>query len=82
MFFSNLIFNQDIKSWNVSGVTNVNSMFNGATAMLAKYGDDISTPDSSTNFFYVLQTNRITDTTELTSAVELINQPNEALNQY
>jgi surface protein len=31
MFLSNTNFNQNISSWNVSGVTNMSYMFNGAT---------------------------------------------------
>ena len=81
MFNDATAFNQDIRSWNVSG--SMNSMFNDATAMLDKYGDDISTPSSSTNFFYALQSNRITNDSELISAVnQWISNETDAKDKY
>jgi len=37
LFFNAYEFNQDIRSWDISNVTNINYMFSGATAMLERY---------------------------------------------
>ena len=42
LFFNNTNFNEDISAWDTSNVTNMNSMFEGATSLTT-----VSLPDTS-----------------------------------
>ena len=51
MFNNAVSFNQDIRKWNISKVTNFNGMFTGATAMLNKYGTILTTTNGIKSWF-------------------------------